>query len=275
MELVLEAAEHPVGGFSLDLSGRDETTGQRVIVENQLAESDHTHLVQILTYAAVTDPTTIVWITTGFRSEHRAALDWLNERATEETRFFGVEIEVVRIGDSIPAPAFQLVTQPNDWGKQVRAAAQAVGMTERKSLYSEFWLKFSERLKAKHPDWTRGVSTKSSWFGMSTGVPTANWVFTFSTDGLGVKLEFVYLNPEVNIARFETLLSRREGIETLFGAALRWDPMVGFKATKIAARTVVADVADRAQWDQWIDWLIDAGKRLREALQSVGGVPAL
>jgi hypothetical protein len=47
MELVLEAAEHPVGGFSLDLIGRDETTGQVVIVENQLEISDHTHLGQI------------------------------------------------------------------------------------------------------------------------------------------------------------------------------------------------------------------------------------
>lgn len=244
-------------------------------MENQLEESDHTHLGQILTYAAGTDPTTIVWIATGFRSEHRAALDWLNERTTEETRFFGVEIEVVRIGDSIPAPAFKLVAQPNDWGKQVRAAAQAAGMTERGQLYWEFWLKFSERLKAKHPHWTRGVSTKSSWFAMSTGVSTANWVFTFSTDGIGVQLEFVNLDPEVNTARFEALLSRREEMEATFGGQLRWDPMLGFKATKIAARSNVADVADKAHWDQWIDWLIDAGERLREALQSVGGVPVL
>lgn len=99
MELVLDVAEHPVGGFSLDLLGRDETTGRVVIVENQLDVSDHTHLGQILTYAAGTNPATIVWITTGFRPEHRAALDWLNERTDEETRFFGVEIEVVQIDD--------------------------------------------------------------------------------------------------------------------------------------------------------------------------------
>lgn len=66
MELALTVAEHPVGGFSLDLLGRDESTGQTVIVENQLETSDHTHLGQILTYAAGTDPSTIVWITTGF-----------------------------------------------------------------------------------------------------------------------------------------------------------------------------------------------------------------
>jgi hypothetical protein len=275
MELALEAAEHPVGGFSLDLIGRDETTGQRVIVENQLEQSDHSHLGQILTYAAGTDPTTIVWIATEFRPEHRAALDWLNERTTEETRFFGVEIEVVRIGDSIPAPAFKLVAQPNDWGKQVRAVAQVAGMSERGRLYWEFWLKFSERLRAKHPNWTRGVSTKSSWFAMSTGVSSANWVFTFSSDGLGVQLEFVNSDPEINSSRFKALRSRGEEMEASFGSSLRWEPMVGLKATKIAARSDLADVADRAHWDEWIDWLIDAGERFRGALESVGGVPAV
>ena len=42
--------------------------------------------------------------------------------------------------------------------------------------------------------------------------------------------------------------------------------MVGYKATKIAARSDVADVSDREHWDEWIDWLIDAGERLRGRL---------
>jgi len=56
MDLALAVAAHPIGGFSLDLMGRDETTGEVVIVENQLEISDHGHLGQILTYAAGTDP---------------------------------------------------------------------------------------------------------------------------------------------------------------------------------------------------------------------------
>src|SRR4051812_10304063 len=36
MDLELDAAEHPVGGFYLDLVGKDAATGDRVIVENQL-----------------------------------------------------------------------------------------------------------------------------------------------------------------------------------------------------------------------------------------------
>jgi hypothetical protein len=78
MDLDLEAAEHPVGGFSLDLIGVDAATGDRVIVENQLEASDHSHLGQILTYAGGTYPANVLWLATSFREEHRVALEWLN-----------------------------------------------------------------------------------------------------------------------------------------------------------------------------------------------------
>ena len=67
----LEAAEHAVGGYSLDLVGRDITNDAVLIVENQLATTDHSHLGQVLTYAAGTGASTIVWIATAFREEHR------------------------------------------------------------------------------------------------------------------------------------------------------------------------------------------------------------
>jgi hypothetical protein len=122
MDLDIETAEHPVGGFSLDLIGRDRSTGELVIIENQLEISDHSHLGQILTYAGGTNPTNVIWVATDFRQEHRAALEWLNERTDERTRFFAVTVSVVRIGDSAPAPLFEVVVRPNDWGKQVKAA---------------------------------------------------------------------------------------------------------------------------------------------------------
>jgi hypothetical protein len=122
MDLDLEAAEHRVGEFSLDLIGTDRANGGVVIVENQLGVSDHEHLGQILTYAGGTNPVHVVWIATGFREEHRAALEWLNDRTDETTRFFAVQLQAVRIGGSPPAPALALVVRPNDWGKQVRAS---------------------------------------------------------------------------------------------------------------------------------------------------------
>src|SRR5437764_12307274 len=70
IDLELDAAEHAVGGYWLDLVGRDLTNDTVLIVENQLGDTDHSHLGQVLTYAAGTGASTIVWIATSFREEH-------------------------------------------------------------------------------------------------------------------------------------------------------------------------------------------------------------
>lgn len=155
IDLELEQSEHPIGGFSLDLIGRDLTNDAVLIVENQLETTDHSHLGQILTYAAGSDASTIVWIATAIREEHRQAIDWLNEQTREDLHFFGVEIQVVRIGDSAPAPLFRVVAEPNDWQKQVRSATSSTRPGTRSALYEAFWAKYLERLREEHPNWSR------------------------------------------------------------------------------------------------------------------------
>lgn len=274
--LVLDEAERAIGDFSLDLIGKDESTDEVVIVENQLEVSDHLHLGQILTYAAGTDPTTVVWVATGFRPEHREAIAWLNDRTDERTRFFAVQIEVIRIGSSQPAPAFKLVVQPNDWAKQVKAAAgnAAGGVSERERLYLEFWEKYRLRVLTAHPSWTRAsMSTKSSWFGMSAGVSGVNWISSFSQSGLSVQLVFETSDRELNVARLEALATRKGEVEEAFGAPLTWETREGLKSSKVAAYTDVADVSRVDEWDGWIDWLITTGEQMRIALAAGGGVP--
>lgn len=136
IDLELEAAEHAVGGYSLDLIGKDITNDAILVVENQLETTGHSHLEQVLTYAAGTAATTIVWLATQFREEHRQALDWLNENTGEDVHFFGVELQLVQIADSTPAPLLNLVAQPNDWQKQVRAATSAGAITAKGALYT-------------------------------------------------------------------------------------------------------------------------------------------
>ena len=71
-----------------------------------MEETNHGHLGQLLTYAAGNDARIVIWITREFGDEHRAAIDWLNARTRDEVDFYGVEVRVVKIGDSLPAPDF-------------------------------------------------------------------------------------------------------------------------------------------------------------------------
>lgn len=275
MDLSLEVAEHPVGGFSLDLIGTDESSGDVVIVENQLEGSDHTHLGQLLTYAAGTEPTTIVWIAAYFRPEHRAALDWLNARTDEDTRFFGVQLGVVRIDDSPPAPAFKLVAEPNDWEKTVRAATtQAGARSERQELYRSFWARYLARLHQDRPAWSRATRPPAdSWFVTSTGVSGATFYTSWTRNGLSSEIVFESPDPSVNSVRFEILQTRQAEFEAAYGGPLVWQELPGRKATRIAEYLPDADVSTRAEWERYIEWLLDRQTRLRDAVTAIGGVP--
>ena len=106
-----------------------------------------------------------------------ATLDWLNSITDEEFQFFGLECELWRIGASQPAPKFNIVSEPNDWSRQVTQATQRIeaeDLSDAKKTQLEFWTGFMEFLggrekqgsayKASAPalgllqHWTFGVS---------------------------------------------------------------------------------------------------------------------
>ena len=117
LNLELEAQEKGVGLFRADLFCKDTASDSWVLIENQLERTDHSHLGQLLTYAAGLSAVTIVWIAERFTEEHRAALDWLNEKTGEGINFFGLEVELWRIGNSPLAPKFNVVCKPNEIGR--------------------------------------------------------------------------------------------------------------------------------------------------------------
>jgi len=120
LALELRKREHPVGRYSLDLLLED-AQGRVVIVENQFGQTDHGHLGKLLTYCAGTDAQVVIWLAESLTEEHAAALEWLNDNSAEGVDFFGVELELLRIDGSMPAPHFRLIVQPNEWKKGVRA----------------------------------------------------------------------------------------------------------------------------------------------------------
>jgi len=273
MELELHEAEHSVGDFSLDLIGTDNETHGTVIVENQLEISDHTHLGQLLTYAAGTDPTTVVWIARKFREEHRAALDWLNERTNEQTRFFGVEIGVVKIGDSRPAPNFKLIAKPNSWGKTVKAANTSRELSDREQLRQEFWNYAFNLMKSRHPEWGKLSPGPDSWYYTRSGVKNFNYTVEWRRKGLASVASFEGNNPADNLRRFqEVKASEREFTEAL-GQDVEWDENPDRKAQRILVWSRFSDLENREQWPEMVEWLISSQESLRRAFEAIGGVP--
>jgi len=159
MSLEHVSTETPVGSFNADIVCSDLNDNSTVLIENQLERTDHRHLGQIFTYAAGLDAVTIIWISPQFTEEHRAAIDWLNRITQDEFSFFGVEIELWRIGNSSPAPKFNIVAKPNDWTRAMRRKRPEAEMggsrgatTDLRLQQISFWEGLQDYLrKAKSP----------------------------------------------------------------------------------------------------------------------------
>lgn len=158
LELEVEGQEKSVGPFKADILCRDTLDDSFVLIENQLERTDHKHLGQLITYASGLQAVKIVWISSNFTDEHRAALDWLNRITDDNILFFGLEIELYQIGASLPAPKFNIVSEPNDWQKSVKKSINSDELSETKQLQLEYWTEFkkylennSTKIKARNP----------------------------------------------------------------------------------------------------------------------------
>jgi hypothetical protein len=147
IELEVQEQEKNVGPFRADILCVDTSDDSYVLVENQLEKTDHTHLGQLMTYASGLDAVSIVWIAQKFTEEHRSALDWLNSITDDKFNFFGVEVELYRIGDSMPAPLFNVVCKPNDWTRSMKKSASNTKITDTKLLQQEYWGGLKEYLE--------------------------------------------------------------------------------------------------------------------------------
>ena len=140
LELDLVETEGEVGSLRVDIVAESELGV--VVIENQLEKTDHDHLGKLLSYAAGRDARVLVWVTPSLKDEHRAALDWLNRWTPEELEVYGVEVRIIRIGDSRPAPEFRAVAFPNTWSRQVEARNFVSSMSsEEMDVRREFFEK--------------------------------------------------------------------------------------------------------------------------------------
>ena len=119
VELQLIQMEKPVGPFFCDILAEEVDTGEKVAIENQLEWTDHTHLTQLLTYAAGLDARIAVWVAPEFRYEHAEALHWLNKWTHDGLRFYGVKVMLQKTDNGPPEPRLLPVVSPSLWNKGI------------------------------------------------------------------------------------------------------------------------------------------------------------
>lgn len=263
-ELTVLQTEALVGRFSLDILAQEEGTDRIAVIENQLEQTDHLHLGQILTYAAGFDATMVVWVVKDVREEHREAIEWLNDRTDERTGFFLVRVELWRIGDSDPAPKFEIIVRPNEWAKAVKKGSDGGEISQTKMQQLEFWTRFKDFAGAVQPNLRLRTPAPQHWYDLSIGTSAAHISLTMHTvdNRLGAE---IYIPDDKPL--FRGLQTRAQEIEEKLGSEVEW--IEAAKATRIKISTEVEDVLSEAAQEEYFRWLLDRALLLRRVFPSL------
>lgn len=263
MDLELVGAEVAVGPFSADVVLRDAGTERLVVVENFLETTNHDHLGKLITYASGLGASWAVLVAKSFRPEHRSALNWLNSISDEDKGFFGVEVHAVRIGDSDPAVRLEVVVEPDDFSRQVRAASK--GGSVSNTRYREWWAEFLADFHATHPGWSNARTPSSAnWMNFPSGRSDVKYAVSFSwprgASSYRLRAELYLDDGEALLPQFE---SNREELEARCSLDLEWEHLEDARASRIAAYLEPVDPDDRQNWAHYREWAISAVGELR------------
>lgn len=262
LELELVRSEEQVGSFYCDIYAREKLSRRKIIIENQLTSTDHSHLGQLLTYAAGLEADIICWISPDFRDEHTLALDWLNNHTSEDVRFLGVRLRAVKIDNSSAAPLFELVAAPNVYQRNAKKNREE---TELGKFYNEFW---SEVLKRAHNKGLYSGAMKPG-FGNWIGFPSGHSGFAYDlvfTQGSILRVE-VYIDhgqgkQKHNEALFDALEAEKESIENEMKTELTWQRMGHARACRVAVDKPYID--RQSEKEELLTWSIEMFSRMKQ-----------
>ena len=264
LTLVDISKETYVGTYRCDLFAKDETTGIKVIIENQLEISNHDHLGKIITYASGLDAKVVVWIVKEAREEHRSAIEWLNNNTNSNVNFFLIEIHAYKIGNSDPAPMFQVVEQPNDFIKNNKSTNRDESMNKSQSQRIEFWNQFNNVVIERGKPFNIRKPTTDHWYNIAIGTSDAHIDITLvNKDSLiGVEL-YITDNKEL----FDKLYSRKDEIEEELGFQLDWRRLDNSKASRIVYHIKGLNFDNHSNYDELMNKTIDLAVLMRNTFK--------
>jgi len=266
LELELEAVEKNVGPFRADILCRETDENSLVLIENQVERTDHTHLGQLLTYAAGLNTATIVWIAKRFTDEHRAALDWLNEITGDGINFFGLEVELWRIGDSPIAPKFNVVSKPNEWTKRTGDSikvTQDSDLTPVKQLQLEYWQTFREYILENSSVMRPQKPSAHHWMTFGIGTSKAHVAGLLNTQAGLISVCLQVSKGEDRLAIFNLLEQEKDAIESEVGGVLVWEEKPEKKSSHIILRNPDLDPNKKNSWPQQHQWMLETLEKFR------------
>lgn len=264
LTLVDISKETYVGAYRCDLFAKDETTGIKVIIENQLEMSNHDHLGKIITYASGLDAKVVVWIVKEAREEHRSAIEWLNNNTNSNINFFLIEIHAYKIGNSDNAPMFQVIEQPNDFIKNNKSINSSDTMNKSQSQRVEFWNQFNNVLVERGKPFNVRKATTDHWYNVAIGTSDAHIDITLVNKDSVIGVE-LYITDNKDL--FDKLYQKKDEIESDLGFKLDWRRLNNSKASRIVTFIKGLNFDDHSNYNELINKTIDLAVLMRDTFK--------
>lgn len=242
----LIGTEVPVGSFSADILARNLQDDSVVLIENQLEQTDHTHLGQIMTYLAGLEAKTVIWIAPSFREPHLSAIRWLNQHTADGFAFFALRLRVVRIGDSPYAPIFEVVEKPNNWERGLQAKAEAAS-GDLKLRRVAFWTAYLDRHPGAAERGLKVIQHSNMWL-PAPPPPDTRVCMWLAVNSCGVYVRGSFgITPAEMIER---LGPHRAELERRLGV-----PLDRPDSDWLLVSQFDAGLEEQSRWHEMIDWL--------------------
>lgn len=261
LDITVDETESSVGDFNVDIYASETGTDRKIIIENQLEDTDHDHLGKLITYASGKGADVVIWVVKHAREEHKAAVEWLNNHTDDKIGFFLCEIKLFQIGDSQIAPAFTVVERPNDWTKEIRKTASA-NSTQQQRL--EYWQAFNDYAFSDanfSRIFNKRKPTTDHWMDFSIGSSACHIAVSQKRKAVDVEL---YINDDKEL--FKSLFAHKDEIEKNMEMVLEWKELPERKASRILIEKTV-DLDDRATWPEQFDYIMDTCIKMKRAFK--------
>jgi hypothetical protein len=249
------------GRFRIDILAKEPTTDERIIIENQLEPTNHDHLGKVITYAAGYDARYLIWIVKEVLPEHLKAIEWLNEHLDDSIRCFLIRIEVWQIGDSKPAPRFEVVSVKNDWVSTLKQSAAKSELSALQLKQLDYWENYLDFSKRCDPTLKYYKPGSRQWLNFSINDPIAHIALTLQSqkNRLGAEL---YIERDKELLEF--LKRREEEINNALNDEVIWFSANIASGLRVAKH--VSNIFDKGSMESHFEWMLEKTVLLKKVL---------
>ncbi len=255
LQLVAVEATLPEAG-RVDIIAEQVNTEAKVVIENQLGESDDSHCLRLLGYAANAEANILVWVAQDFTDYHRSILSWLNE--SDNIAVYAVAVKAYRVAEAIAAD-FQLVVEPPQ--SQPGATSPSTRMTAN-TYYADFYRPVVAQLRRSElPPVSRG-GWRGRWRSFQTEYPQIVYAAGLSEDKAWA---FLAVNGDNNQHIYHALSQHRTEIDAKLNGGAEWDLERESSWMGLRREAVLSDPG--LDLEAVGDWIAENLLRLRAVVQ--------